>query len=109
MGDGIASPSMLLGGLPDPINIIPFGIGLASKARLPVKLALGAGEEVVATSIQDALVYPELNRQGENFTYKDVLADMAMGAVLGSGLSGLGHWVGNASFAREAHADIAPS
>ncbi|HJA78945.1 MAG TPA: hypothetical protein H9784_05155 [Candidatus Desulfovibrio intestinavium] len=81
----------LLGSLPDPVNVIPFGGGLKAartadslgKAVLAGARA-GAVEGAAATALADAVVLPDLASRGEDVDFADLALDVLAGGVLGS-------------------------
>lgn len=92
----------LLGALPDPVNVIPFGGGLKAartagslgKAVLAGARA-GAVEGAAATALADAVVLPDLASRGEDVGFADLALDVLAGGVLGSVFgAGGGRWPG---------------
>ena len=82
----------LIGSLPDPVNLIPFGGGLASGANLA---GMTAGQ-VVKSSIRPGMIAGaagnfasaniaalDLNRKGEDLGFQDVMLETMFGAVAG--------------------------
>ena len=105
--------AMLLGSLPDPVNVLPLGGGvraasLAGKAGL--KAAIGAGakagivEGASGALLSDALTLPDLAARGEEVSFVDVMLDTAFGASLGGGLGALGGGIGGYLGKRRAQA-----
>lgn len=91
--------AMMLGTLPDPINFVPFTAGLnAAKigAQAGITAAIKAGAKAGAingmagNALVDAIAIPDLRARGEDLGLTDFLLDTAFGAVLGTGLGGLG-------------------
>lgn len=81
----------LLGSLPDPINVIPLGGGIAAaRGAGTVGRALWAGaragavEGAATTALVDALVLPDLASRGEDTDFADLALDTLAGGVLGS-------------------------
>lgn len=83
----------LLGGLPDPVNVLPFAGGLKVASASSGALR-GLAEGAVGTAVADALVLPDLYNKGEDVGFADALLDIGFGAVLGAGFGGLGGWLG---------------
>jgi len=82
----------LLGSLPDPVNLVPFTSGLKA-GSLVGKVGLGVAEGIGGTLLADALVLPDLKRQGEDVGMADLVADLVAGAVLGGAMGAFGHGV----------------
>lgn len=89
----------MLGGLPDPVNLIPFGGGLAAAgktANAGLRTALlagaraGAVEGAAGALATDAIVFPSLSARGEDLGFSDLSLDAAMGAALGGLLGAAG-------------------
>ena len=90
LGSVVGFGAGLLGSLPDPINLIPFGQGF-SKARLGYKLLAGAVDGAAGNAVANAIVFPDLIMRGEDLGFADFAADIGAGLVLGTGLAGAGH------------------
>jgi len=80
----------LIGNLPDPVNLIPFGAGIKGTA-LGATALRGFAEGATGAAVADLLVFPELKRQGEELTFIDAINDVVIGGVLGAGLSSVGY------------------
>ena len=92
--------AMLIGGLPDPINLIPFSGGMrgaktaVSAALQTGKSAYGAGllagmktgvvEGTLGGAASMGLTMPDLAAKGEDIGFVDVLHGLSMSAALGS-------------------------
>ncbi|MBQ3059537.1 MAG: hypothetical protein IJD16_04380 [Desulfovibrio sp.] len=98
---------MLLGSLPDPINILPLSGGwratsMAGKAaaNMTRAQAIAAGaragintgviEGAAGAALADAIVLPDLAARGEDVGFVDLMLDVVFGGVLGGGLGALG-------------------
>lgn len=82
----------MAGSIPDPINFIPFGGGIARGAKIAeaslaqlAKQAVprGIAEGVLGNVAVSGYAAYELNPLGEDITAQDILYDAALGAVLG--------------------------
>ncbi|MBQ9406624.1 MAG: hypothetical protein IJU37_07825, partial [Desulfovibrio sp.] len=92
--------AMLLGGLPDPINLIPFSGGMkgakaavsaslqsgksAATAGLVAGLKTGAVEGALGGAASMGLTMPDLAAKGEDIGFADVGHGLIMSAALGS-------------------------
>jgi hypothetical protein len=84
----------MLGGLPDPVNLIPFGGGLVRGKSVAASAARGAVEGAFGNVVVDALVAADLKSRGEELTFADYALDAVFGAALGGAFGGLGGWLG---------------
>ena len=105
--------AMLLGSLPDPVNVLPLGGGVRAASLLGkagLKAAIGAGakagivEGAAGALLSDALTLPDLAARGEDVGFVDVMLDTAFGASLGGGLGALGGGIGGYLGKRRAQA-----
>lgn len=105
--------AMLLGSLPDPVNVLPLGGGVRAASLLGkagLKAAIGAGakagivEGAAGSLLSDALTLPDLAARGEDVGFVDVMLDTAFGASLGGGLGALGGGIGGYLGKRRAQA-----
>jgi hypothetical protein len=92
----------MLGNLPDPVNLIPFGSGLRMKtataaasratgrAAVMAGVKAGAVEGFVSNLAVDLLVLPSLKSRGDDITFADYALDGVFGAALGGLLGGFG-------------------
>lgn len=87
----------LLGALPDPINLLPFGGGMAAASRaktlgsaLWTGARYGAVEGAAATALADGIVLPDLASRGEDRDFTDLALDTFAGGVLGGVLGAAG-------------------
>ncbi|MDR1776529.1 MAG: hypothetical protein LBR31_01705 [Desulfovibrio sp.] len=83
----------MLGSLPDPVNLIPFGGGLARGKGFLAGARAGALEGAAVNVVVDALVMKDLQSRGEELGFADVALDLAFGAALGGFLGGAGGWL----------------
>ena len=98
--------AMMLGGLPDPINFIPFAGG-AIKAGTAAKTAIRMGENAwlagigtgakvgliegaAGGALSAAATMPQLKREGEDIGFADALVSVAMSAGIGASLGAVG-------------------
>ncbi len=99
----------LIGSLPDPVNLIPFGGG----AVTGLKLAGMTARQVAANSLKKGLIEGaagnlasssiaawDLNSKGENITTGEVLTDTLFGAVAGPLFHGTGSFLSRAGARR---------
>lgn len=105
--------AMLLGSLPDPVNVLPLGGGVRAASlvgKAGLKAAMGAGaqagivEGAAGALLSDALTLPDLAARGEEVSFVDVMLDTAFGASLGGGLGALGGGIGGYLGKRRAQA-----
>lgn len=105
--------AMLLGSLPDPVNVLPLGGGVRAASlvgKAGLKAAIGAGakagivEGAAGALLSDALTLPDLAARGEDVGFVDVMLDTAFGASLGGGLGALGGGIGGYLGKRRAQA-----
>lgn len=82
----------LLGNLPDPINLIPFGAGVKG-ATLAATVGRASLEGAIGTAVADAIVVPDLKSRGEDVGFADAVSDVLAGAVLGGILGGAGYGI----------------
>jgi len=87
----------LFAGLPDPVNLIPFGAGakgLTIGKAIRHGMLAGAAGSVTA----DAIMLPLSHAQGEDVGFGDLIKDSIFGAVLGGGFGAFGYgfakWLG---------------
>jgi hypothetical protein len=82
----------LIGSLPDPVNLIPFGGAALTGARLAGmtamrvfrnSLAKGVAEGAAGNLVSSGFAAWDLNRKGEDITAQDVLLDTMFGAAAG--------------------------
>lgn len=85
--------SQMVGGLADPINLIPFGGAASKTAKVGEKLIRGAIEGGVGNLAVSAVARPYWDKRGTDSNWKDYVNDLWMGAGLGGGFAGLGHGV----------------
>lgn len=78
----------MIGSLPDPVNLVGFG-GVATGRTLGKAALIGAVENVVATSLTDAVVLPDLAARGEKVGFQEFVMDNMFAAAIG-GLFGVG-------------------
>lgn len=91
--------SAMLGGLPDPVNYIPFGaagrIALAAKStgvlgkRIVPAFLGNAVEAGAATALTEPVLIASLGQWGDDFTWEDVVTDIALGAATGGVIGGV--------------------
>ena len=105
--------AMLLGSLPDPVNVLPLGGGVRAASlvgKAGLKAAIGTGAKVgivegaAGALLSDALTLPDLAARGEDVGFVDVMLDTAFGASLGGGLGALGGGIGGYLGKRRAQA-----
>lgn len=113
----------MLGGLPDPVNLVSFGsgawigaatTGVRQLAGMGMKQAVmqgvkkgalvGAAENVIGTSLENLYIYPDLNSRGEDMGFADYMTDIAMSAVFGGLLGSAGGALGSWHSKRQADA-----
>ena len=90
----------ILGSLPDPINMVPFGGAVARGKGVLASVGRGAAEGALGTAAVDAFVLPDLKTRGADVGFADAALDIAFGAVLGGALGGAGGWLGKRREAR---------
>ena len=110
-GDGVGRTvagfgAMMLGGLPDPINLIPFGAG-ATQARTAAIAAGAMGKSAVRAGLVQgaktgaiagtlggatsaAIAFPRLADEGEELGWADFFLTTGMSGALGGILGGIG-------------------
>jgi hypothetical protein len=79
-----------LAALPDPINLLPVGVG-AKAATLGGAVLRGAAAGAAGNLAADAFILPWTRAYGEQVGYKELMMDAVFGAVLGAGFGGAGH------------------
>lgn len=88
---GIGFASQMIGGLADPINLIPFG-GAASKgAKIGEKIVRAGIEGAVGNLAVSAITRPYWDKRGTDSDWKDYVNDVWIGGALGGGMGALGH------------------
>ena len=105
----------LIGSLPDPINLIPFGGGAVTGARL----AGMTGKQLLSSSMKKgaiegaagnfaASLYAayDLNPKGEDIGAQEVLTDTMFGAVAGPMFHGVGAFLGRARTRKNIREDM---
>ncbi len=82
--------AMLLGCVPDPVNLLPLGGGMAAASRaatlggaMRAGAKAGAAEGALFTAVVDAIVLPDLATRGEDVEFADFALDTIAGALLG--------------------------
>lgn len=92
----------VIGSLPDPINLIPFGgaaltgvrlAGMTGKQVALHSLRVGAIEGAAGNLISSSFAAWDLNQKGENITAQDVFVDTMFGAVAGPLFHGAGSFI----------------
>ncbi|MDL2267177.1 hypothetical protein LJC46_04220 [Desulfovibrio sp. OttesenSCG-928-G15] len=105
----------LVGSLPDPINLIPFGggavtgtklAGMTTKQVLASSAKTGIIEGAAGNLVSSGFAAWDLNRKGENLTTQDVLVDTMFGAVAGPLFHGGGAFLSRAKARGGMRADI---
>ena len=86
--------AMLLGGMPDPVNLLSLGGGMAAASRaatlggaMRAGAKAGATEGALFTAVADAIVLPDLATRGEDAEFADFALDTIAGALLGGALA----------------------
>lgn len=98
---GLGFISQMIGGAGDPINAIPFGAGVKLGGKLTTKIVAGAVEGGLGNLGTALITRPYWEDRGVESHWHDYLQDLAMGGVLGGGLSGVGH-----AFSKDANANL---
>ena len=82
--------AMLLGGVPDPVNLLSLGGGMAAASRaatlggaMRAGAKAGAAEGALFTAVADAIVLPDLATRGEDAEFAYFALDTIAGALLG--------------------------
>ena len=82
--------AMLLGGVPDPVNLLSLGGGMVAASRaatlggaMRAGAKAGAAEGALFTAVADAIVLPDLATRGEDVEFADFALDTIAGALLG--------------------------
>ncbi len=82
--------AMLLGGVPDPVNLLSLGGGMVAASRaatlggaMRAGAKAGAAEGALFTAVADAIVPPDLATRGEDVEFADFALDTIAGALLG--------------------------
>ncbi|MDR1359601.1 MAG: hypothetical protein LBJ82_01355, partial [Deltaproteobacteria bacterium] len=91
----------MLGSLPDPINMIPFGRAFGAGKGFVAGAKRGLAEGALANAAVDALVLPDLAGRGADVGIADFALDAAFGAALGSMFGGAGGYLGARREARK--------
>lgn len=87
----------MLGGLPDPINLIPFGAGTASIGKTVGRTFLEtAAAGAAGAAVTDIVALPYLESQGEDIGFSDWAMDIIGAGILGGGLGVGGKKLGEA-------------
>ncbi|MBQ9536159.1 MAG: hypothetical protein IJU79_00040 [Desulfovibrionaceae bacterium] len=98
--------AMMIGGLPDPINLIPFSGGMKA-AKVAATEAISAGksawvagikagakagtvEGALGGAVSSALTLPDLKAKGEDIGFADFLMTVGVSAGIGSVIGGIG-------------------
>jgi hypothetical protein len=76
--------------LPDPINLLPVGVG-AKAATLGGAVLRGAAAGTAGSLAADAVILPWARAYGEQVGAKELMMDAVFGAVLGAGFGAAGH------------------
>jgi hypothetical protein len=84
----------MLGSLPDPVNLIPFGGALFRGKSVAASAGRGAVEGAFGNVVVDALVAADLKSRGEELTFADYALDAVFGAALGGAFGAAGGWLG---------------
>ena len=82
--------AMLLGGVPDPVNLLSLGGGMVAASRaatlggaMRAGAKAGAAEGALFTAVADAIVLPDLATRGEDVEFANFALDTIAGALLG--------------------------
>ena len=82
--------AMLLGGVPDPVNLLSLGGGMVAASRaatlggaMRAGAKAGAAEGALFTAVADAIVLPDLATRGEDVEFAYFALDTIAGALLG--------------------------
>lgn len=88
-GSGLVG--QMVGGLPDPINFIPFGGAASKSARIGEKLIRGAVEGAVGNVAVSAITRPYYEKRGVDSDWQDYMNDLFIGGAMGGGFAAGGH------------------
>lgn len=106
----------IVGSLPDPVNLIPFGgpsikgaqlAGMTGKQVLQNSLRQGLIEGAAGNLASSAIAAWDLNKKGENITANEVMLDTLFGAVAGPLFHGAGAFAARAATRRGMRAEVA--
>ncbi|MDR3358217.1 MAG: hypothetical protein LBN96_05100 [Desulfovibrio sp.] len=95
----------MLGSLPDPVNLIPFGGALFRGGSIAASAGRGAFEGAFGNVVVDALVAADLKSRGEELTFADYALDAVFGAALGGAFGAAGGWLGKRAADKKIVAD----
>lgn len=85
----MAFAGQMVGSIPDPINLIPFGAGFKG-ASIASKVGAGIVEGAISNVAVSAITRPYWQDRGIDSTWQDYVNDLAVGGVLGGGFSLVG-------------------
>jgi hypothetical protein len=100
-GSGVVG--QIIGSLPDPINLIPFGGAASRGARIGEKIARASFEGAVGNLAVSGVTRPYWDSRGTESTWHDYANDLWMGAGMGAMFGLAGHGV---SKIRERRANV---
>lgn len=100
---GIGMVGQVVGSLPDPINLIPFGGAASKTAKIGEKIIRGAVEGGVGNLAVSAMTRPYYEKRGVDSDWTDYMNDLWIGGVMGGGFAGAGHLY---SRVRDARAEV---
>ncbi len=105
----------LIGSLPDPVNLIPFGgaavtgaklAGMTAKQVLARSAKAGLVEGAAGNLVSSGYAAYDLNQKGENITFRDVMLDTMFGAALGPLFHGVGSFASRSMARKGMRADM---
>lgn len=80
----------MIGGLPDPVNFIPFGAGVKG-AGLAARLGAAVVEGAAGNLAVSAITRPYYEDRGIDSTWQDYVSDVFVGGALGGAFGGAGY------------------
>ena len=97
----------VLGSLPDPVNLVPFGRAAGAGKGFWAGAKSGVLDGALGAAMTDAFVLPDLKSRGADVGVADFALDVAFGAAIGGLLGEAGGWLGAKSEARAAERERA--
>jgi hypothetical protein len=88
-GSGLVG--QLVGSLPDPVNLIPFGGATSKTARVGEKLVRASIEGAVGNLAVSGVTRPYWEKRGTESSWQDYVNDVFIGGGMGAGFGLVGH------------------
>ena len=104
---GLGFVGQMVGGLPDPINLIPFGGATSKGARVGEKIIRAGVEGAVGNLAVSAVTRPYWDKRGTDSDWTDYVNDIWIGGAMGGGFGALGHAFSKADVPLKDHSKLA--